>query len=327
MKRALIAAALALAACNESVTIGGPVAVIADQRMAPANLPAFFDCLRESGQTVVAAHRGGPSPGFAENAIETFAHTTAQAPALLEIDIARTRDNVLVLMHDDTLDRTTTGEGLVREHTLAQIRALRLQDETGAELDARPPTLREALDWAAGRAILELDVKRGVSFEDVIAEVRAAGAESRVIFITYSDDAAARAHGLAPEMMLSVSIDETGDLDALAARGIDLTRVLAWTGTDEPNAALNVALAARGVEAMFGTLGNPERSWDGRFARDGRDQYAAFAETGLALIATDRPIEAARDLDANDGDTGNAALACATAQSPTGRYDRWINEG
>ncbi len=53
------------------------------------------------------------------------------------------------------------------------------------------------------------------------------------------------------------------------ARGVDLTRMLAWTGTNEPNAALNVALAARGVEAMFGTLGGRE-SWDERFARSGR---------------------------------------------------------
>jgi len=282
--------------------------------LAPANLPAFFDCLRESKRTIVAAHRGGPAPGFSENTIATFENTLRQVPAFLEIDIARTRDGALVLMHDETVDRTTTGSGRVADLTLAQLQALRLEDEEGRVLDARVPTLREALDWADGRAILELDVKRGVSYEDVIAEVRAAGAEHRVIFITYSDDAAARVHSLAPELMLSVSIDEESDLDALQARGVDLGRVLAWTGIQEPNLALNGALAARGVEAMFGTLGDPARSWDGRFAREGRDQYAAFAETGLALIATDRPIEATRDLDAQDGVEGYAALRCAAAR-------------
>src|SRR5690606_6735804 len=117
-----------------------------------------------------------------------------------------------------------------------------LEDENGHALDARAPTLRAALDWARGRAILELDVKRGVSYEHVIAEVRAAEAEDRVVFITYSDDSAVRVHNLAPELMLSVSIDEASDLDALERRGIDLTKVLAWTGTEEPNAELNVAL-------------------------------------------------------------------------------------
>lgn len=280
--------------------------------MAPPDVGAFFDCLRESGYTVVGAHRGGPVRGYAENAIETFAHTTRLAPALLEIDIARTRDNALVLMHDDDLDRTTTGSGPVRSRTLAEVQQLRLKDEAGTVLDARPPTLRQALEWAEGRAILELDVKRGVPYEDVIEEVRSAGAITRVVFITYSDDAAVRVHKLAPEMMLSVSMDEPRDINALERRGIDLTRVLAWTGTETANPSLNRALAARGIEAMFGTLGSPASSWDGRFARNGQDRYGEFAKMGLQLIATDRPTEAARDLDANDGVPGIGAMACLT---------------
>lgn len=278
--------------------------------LVPADLGAFFDCLRTSGHAVVAAHRGGPGPGYAENALETFAYTTESVPSLLEIDVARTSDGVLVLMHDDTLDRTTTGSGEVRAHTWDEIRALSLEDPSGLVLTARVPTLREALDWADGRAVLELDVKRGVSYEDVVAEVRDADAMHRVIFITYSTAAAIRIHRLAPEMMLSVSIDSEAELDALEQARVDLTRVLAWTGTAEPNGTLNRALAARGVESMFGTLGPPERSWDGRFARDGRERYAAFAKSGLQVIATDRAAAAAGDLDAHDGVDGIGALAC-----------------
>ncbi|HRP11980.1 MAG TPA: glycerophosphodiester phosphodiesterase family protein [Terricaulis sp.] len=309
MKRALLiaAAALVLAACEAEP--GGahmearPAADTA-QTLSPERLPGFFDCLRENSQAVVVAHRGGPAPGFAENAIETFEHTLAQAPALLEIDIAQTRDGVLVLMHDDTLDRTTTGSGEVRALTLAQLQALQLRDDDGRTLDARAPTFREALDWAAGRTILELDVKRGVSYEDVIAEVRAAGAENRVIFITYSDDAAARVHRLAPELMLSITIDDARDLDTLARRGIDLTRVLAWTGTDEPNSELNIALRQRGVEVLFGAQSGFETR-----ARPGL--YAALAETGVQLIVSKQAVQAVRDLDAHDGVDGLAALQCA----------------
>lgn len=313
MRGLLGAFAIAVAACSPSAQ-QQPAADAEPTTLAPADLGAFFDCLRTSGQTIVAAHRGGPSPGFAENSIETFEHTISQAPALLEIDISRTSDGHLVLMHDDALDRTTTGTGLVSNHTLAEVQALRLEDETGAALDAHPPTLRQALDWAAGKAILELDVKRGVAYEDVLSEVRAANALQRVVFITYSDDAAVRVHNLAPEMMLSVSMDEESDIDNLASRGIDLTRVLAWTGTEEPNSSLNVALGQRGVEAAFGTLGDPARSWDERFDRENLDQYAAFADGGLQVIATDRPVEAARNLDDNDGDEHIAALQCMPAR-------------
>lgn len=310
MKRLLVASLIAFAACTPPQA-QAPAEPAVSVALAPQDIVAFFDCLRTSGSTIAAAHRGGPSPGYAENAVETFAHVASEVPALLEIDIARTKDGQLVLMHDDELDRTTTGSGLVRDRTLAEIQALQLEDGTGAALDAHPPTLREALDWARGKTILELDVKRGVSYEDVLAEVRAADALNRVIFITYSDDAAVRVHNLEPEMMLSVSMDDPADIAALERRGVDLTRVLAWTGTEEPNSALNVALAQRSIEAMFGTLGGGG-SWDARFERDGQDQYAAFADTGLQVIATDRAVEATRDLDANDGADGIASLQCLT---------------
>jgi glycerophosphoryl diester phosphodiesterase len=294
--------------------VAGPQRSPAAQRLAPANLPAFFDCLRRSGRTVVAAHRGGPASGFAENAIPTFENTLRHVPALLEIDIARTRDGALVLMHDDTVDRTTSGSGRVSDFTLTELRTLRLEDPDGMALTARVPTLREALAWADGRAVLELDVKSDVPFAEVIAEVRSARATKRVIVITYSVAAAVRVNELGPGIMISVPVDAAADLDTLARRGVDLTRVVAWTGIERPNAALNAALARRGVETMFGTLGAPARSWDGRFVREGRDQYARLAATGLALIASDRPIEAVRDLDARDGVDGYAALRCVTSR-------------
>ena len=311
MKLLLIASALAAACSRGSANRQDNVV---EQALSPANLPAFFDCLRESGRTIVAAHRGGPAPGFPENAMSTLENTVRQVPAFLEVDIARTRDGVLVLMHDETVDRTTTGSGRVSNVSLSQLQAVRLEDQDGRVLDARVPTLREALDWSAGRTVLELDVKDDVPHAAVIAEVRAAGAMDRVIFITYDDNAAVRVHELAPAIMISVPIDAASDLDVLAARGVDLTRVLAWTGIEAPNGALNAALAQRGVEAMFGTLGNPAQSWDGRFVRDGRDEYARLAATGLALISSDRPIEAGRDLDAQDGVDGHAALRCAVAR-------------
>lgn len=277
--------------------------------LTPRDLPAFFDCVRENSQTLVAAHRGGPAPGFAENALPTLEHTIARVPTLLEIDVVRTRDGALVLMHDETVNRTTTGTGAVRDLTLAQFQALNLQDNDGQALDAHPPTLREALDWAAGKAILELDVKRGVAFEDVAATVREAGAQNRVVIITYSVAAALRMHSVAPELMIATTIESEADLRALQNARVDLTRIIAWTGVEEPNSALNIALAQAGIEAAFGTVGGAQ-SWDTRFAQNGQDQYAAFADTGLELIATDRPIEAVRDLDAHDGADGIGALQC-----------------
>ncbi|MFZ2030217.1 MAG: glycerophosphodiester phosphodiesterase family protein [Vitreimonas sp.] len=320
MRRALIALALALTACGQQQSASAPPSATPAQAasasaggtLAPANLPAFFDCLRESHFTAISAHRGGPAPGFAENAIPTFEHTLARAPAIMEVDIARTRDNVLVLMHDDSVDRTTNGRGQVDHLTAAQVSALRLRDEDGAVLNAHPPTLREALDWAEGKTILALDVKRGVSYEDVAHAVAQAHAMNRVAFIAYGVAGAARLHQVAPNAMLFVSIRFPADLDDLVRRDVDLNRVVAWTGTDQPNSGLNIELAQRGVEVEFGTLGG-RRSWDSRFAEQQREQYAAFADTGLQLISTGRPAEALADLDAHDNARGYGAPQCVGA--------------
>ncbi len=310
------AAMLGLVACD--AVVGPRVGDPSEQpshasALAPIDLPAFFDCLRERSQTIVSAHRGGPGPGYPENALETYARTLAQTPAFVEADVQAARDG-LVLLHDDDVGDLTDGHGAVSRLTVAQVQALRLKDDDGALTEFHPPSLRQALDWAEHRTVLELDIKRSVAYEDVIAAVRAANAMNRVVFVTNSVSAAARLADLAPEAMLYVTIETEGDLDELRRRGADLAHVVAWTGVDEPNSSLNVALAQAGVEARFGTLGGGN-SWDARFARAHQDQYAVFADTGLAMIATDRPADAVRDLDANDGDeSGYGALQCVSAQ-------------
>jgi len=301
MRRALlIAAAFALAACDgETTVISGPIAVVTDAPTPPSNLPAFFDCLRERGFTAVSAHRGGPAPGFAENALPTFARTLRIAPGtFLEVDVSQTSDGVLVLMHDDRADRTTTGSGAIAEMDMAQLLSFQLEDERGRLVDARVPTLAEALEWADGKTVLELDIKRGIAYEDVISAVSAANAMSRVIFVTYSVDGAARLARLAPQAMIYTTISNVRELDTLDRRGVDLTRIVAWAGTDTPPASLVEALAARGVETRFGMFGA------------GRD-YANALRARAQIVAVDDAQQAARDIDAADGEEGLASIQCA----------------
>ncbi len=300
MKRALIATALVLAACGEGTQ--GPFTVPRDPTpaLAPSDLPAFFDCLREQSVVIVSAHRGRLSSVIPENTLQAFQNTVASVPAFLEADVARTRDGVLVLMHDDAVDRTTNGHGPVSELTSEEFKALRVDSPEMIPAPV-PPTLREALDWADGRAILELDIKRSVRFEDVLHEVRDAGAMGRVVFITYSVNAAARLAELAPEAMIYTTITSARELDALERRGVNLDHIVAWVGSDAPSQSLVEALAARGVETRFGMFGEE------------RD-YSNAARIGAQIVAVDRAAEAYRDFDAADGEEGYAALRCANAR-------------
>lgn len=305
MRAAALVLAFALAGCEFEV-FGTPVRVGSDEPSAaasltPSDLPAFFDCLRERRATAISAHRGGPAPGFAENAIATFDNTVRAAPlTFLEADVRQTADGVLVLMHDERVERTTTGTGALNELSLSALRAFTLEDENGRALDGHVPTLREALDWAEARAVLELDIKRGIAYEHVVREVEAAGAMGRVIFITDRIDGAARLAAIAPQAMIYTTVLSARELDVLERRGVDLSHIVAWLGDGALHDGQAHALAERGVETRFGMIG----------MRD----YASARRARVQIVAVDDVARAVRELDASDSATGYAALQCVTAE-------------
>lgn len=95
----------------------------------------------------VAAHRGNPI-ACPENTMVSFRSAAALHPDMMETDVHMTRDGELVIMHDHTVDRTTDGTGLIREMTLAEIRALDAGISRGEEFRGeRVPTFREFLEF------------------------------------------------------------------------------------------------------------------------------------------------------------------------------------
>jgi len=251
---------------------------------------------------VIAAHRGGPDTGFPENAIETFQHAFDKGIRVFEIDVAETRDGVLTLMHDDRLNRTTTGRGYVSDTDWATMSGLELEDNDGRRTGFHPPKFTDALIWAKQTgAVLELDKKPTTSFRNIAAAVTAAGAEESVIFITYNDDQAAEVAAIDPGLMMTASAYGDRDVAKLEARGVDRTRLIGWTGVDEPKPYAWKRLMKVGVEPAFGTLGRAGERLDDVYLADGdASEYDALAAQGLVLIATDEPYRVADLIRADD---------------------------
>ncbi|WP_339877872.1 glycerophosphodiester phosphodiesterase family protein [uncultured Algoriphagus sp.] len=238
---------------------------------------------------MVSAHRGGPYPGFPENAIETFANVVKYTPTIIELDVAMTKDGVLVLMHDDKLDRTTTGKGLVSDATYEEIQTFFLKDEDGNVTDFKVPTFEEALIWSKGKALLTVDIKQSVPYEKIIDAVQKTESEAHTALITYSFAAAKKLHSMAPELMLSVTIRNEEEVERFEETGIPWTRVIAFTGVTERPQQFNMALHEKGVFTILGVLGNLDKSAIAR----GDQLYNSFVQKGADILATDRPIEAA----------------------------------
>jgi len=254
----------------------------------PAGKSAEFFGYHPNQTPKISAHRGGGDlKGYPENCIESFAYLAKQLPVVIECDIDLTKDSVLVMMHDQTLDRTTTGTGRLIEKTYAELAPFRLEDNMGNVTPYKIPTLEQVLRWGKGKVTFTLDVKRNVSFDKVIDMVHRTGAGDYVAVITYNAPDAAKVNKLDPNLMISVTIRNRTEYDRLHDLGIPDNRMLAFVGVKEPDAELYQFLHQKGIACILGTLGNLDK----QAAAKGDQVYKQFARNGADIMSTDRPLE------------------------------------
>ena len=118
---------------------------------------------------IVSGHRGGMMPGYPENCIESCEKTLSMMPTFFEIDFSFTKDSVMVLMHDLTIDRTTTGKGRVADYTYEELQQFCLVDRDRNVTPYKIPRLKDLLEWGKDKVVFNFDNKyintRGVSDE------------------------------------------------------------------------------------------------------------------------------------------------------------------
>jgi glycerophosphoryl diester phosphodiesterase len=144
----------------------------------------------------VVGHRGALARA-PENTLAAFRIGAALGADAVEFDVQRTADGVPVVMHDDTLDRTTDGHGAVREALWRDVRALDAGSWRSPEhAGARVPSLDEVLDWARGATVeCVLEIKQPLPTSDrprddglaatVIAALRAREMLARTLIISF----------------------------------------------------------------------------------------------------------------------------------------------
>lgn len=150
-----------------------------------------------AGPVQVIAHRGGPVHA-PENTLAAFRNAIDQGVSWLEFDVQMTRDGELVVIHDETVDRTTDGTGAVRDLTLAQVRAL---DAGGGE---RVPTFQEVVDLARAHGVGILPETKAAHLypgieERLLAVLVAADYLDRTVVQSFDAASLERLRALAPD--------------------------------------------------------------------------------------------------------------------------------
>jgi glycerophosphoryl diester phosphodiesterase len=242
----------------------------------------------------VIAHQGGDGlwPG---DTLFAFEHADALGVDVLEMDLHRTADGVLVLMHDDTVDRTTDGSGQISELTLAEIKALdagyRWTDDDGQTYPFRGqgitvPTLEELFN-AFPDQIFNIEIKQAAPplTEPFCQLIRAHGLSDQLIVASFSQEALDEFRGVCPEVATA-----TGEKDGIKL----LVPSFLWLeAIHSPRAQV-----VQTPEEYFGMTVLKQRTVDAAHNRgmemhawtiNETDEMRRLLDLGLDGIITDRP--------------------------------------
>lgn len=217
--------------------------------------------------TYVCGHRGAAGL-FPENTLAGIRHAVGLGVDFVEIDVHLTRDDQVVVIHDDTLDRTTNATGKIRALDVATIR------QADAGQGERVPLLDEVLEVVAGRARLLCELKNDTVAPAAIARVRERGLLDQVTFISFSVAALRCAREQGDDVKLGYLLFNPGEADIafaqyLRAESIDM---------DYRRVCYHVANAVHGAGLLL-------RCWTPNDAAE----HAALIALGVDSITTDRP--------------------------------------
>lgn len=112
---------------------------------------------------LISAHRGDWR-NAPENSIQSLKNAIVMGVDIVELDLKKSKDSVLIIMHDATIDRTTTGKGKPGDYTWAELQEFYLLAGSGTKTRHKIPSFEEFLDAANGKVILCVD--KGIDYFD-----------------------------------------------------------------------------------------------------------------------------------------------------------------
>lgn len=166
----------------------------------------------------VVAHRANTKASIAakvpENSIRNIEMAIEAGVDMVELDVRVTKDGELVLMHDETVNRTTTGSGKVSDFTLSQLRTLDMKRDNTVSSGVKVPTLLQALMACKDKVYVNLDMSgKGIPVGKCISIIRQAGMEGQVMMYLNQDEIN-QAYAMGPELLFHPFIHDLSGLDA-----------------------------------------------------------------------------------------------------------------
>ncbi|TVR19580.1 MAG: hypothetical protein EA391_00395 [Balneolaceae bacterium] len=223
---------------------------------------AIFEIKKSDQEVLIIAHRGAMSDK-PENTMEAFKHAVELGADIVEIDLRTSSDGHLFILHDDSLSRTSDGEGIATSFTLAELQAL----DAGSWFDERYrgliiPSFKEVLQWAKSEeVVLLLDLKEGGRefAENVANQVKQYGSEENMVVGVRSIEQAGEFQELLPNSRQLAFMRNPDQIEEYAETNVDVIRLwLRWLDED-PGLADRVHQTGKKL-MINGTVGGLEET-------------------------------------------------------------------
>ncbi len=164
----------------------------------------------------VFAHRGY-SGRYPENTMLAFQKAAETGCDGIELDVQLTKDGTVVVIHDESIDRTTDGTGFVKDLTFGELKEFNADTVCGGIHGFVPvPSFEEYCKWAKDQELVtNIEIKTGVYYYEGLEEktlelVRKYGLEKKVIFSSFNHTSIIRLKELAPEIPCGALLDHPG---------------------------------------------------------------------------------------------------------------------
>jgi glycerophosphoryl diester phosphodiesterase len=250
-----------------------------------------YTSFRYSGDSsiLISGHRGGIEDGYPENSLEAFDHILGRMSAFFEIDPRLTKDSVIVLMHDATLDRTTTGTGKLADHTWEELQKIRLKDHEGNETSYMIPRLDSVIQWNKGKTVINLD-RKDVPFEMIVDMIKKYNAEDHVMLTVHTGAQARYYYDRLPNVMLSAFCRNMKEYEDMKISGVPWSNMIAYVGPaiNEENQKIVELLHTNGVRCMISVAPTHDKL---ETAEERKTGYLQEILKRPDIIESDRPLE------------------------------------
>ncbi len=261
-----------------------------------ADSEALYDfySYREGSPAIIQGHRGTRENGLPENSIAAFEWVLSQMPAVFEIDPRLTKDGVVVVFHDATLDRTTNGTGKVSDYTWAELQQLNLKNAAGEVTEYKIPSFAEVLEWGRGKTAFLLD-KKDVPLQMMADIIRLHDANNFVVNLVRSTEDALFYYNDDPHRMFGAAIRKPETFHEYMETGIPPRQIFACTGTEITEYTEELCTLAR--EKGMRCLISVGPTYDKLPTQEERDAaYRRVVESGATMMESDFPVSAGKAL-------------------------------